>query len=244
MTPSRLRMLAVGASAFILVAVGAGGALAASNPTTLYACYDVYGNVRMSDVNTCRLPTGGRLVPINVAGIPGPTGPTGPTGPQGATGPRGATGPQGPAGDPGPTGPTGPTGPAGADAVGGANAQTVLPFHQGAPVSGPWGDVIVQCYGASGLGVMVVSSPVAIPPLVVEWAASRNAVPAVTGARAMSPNDIYFPPVALGAGDQMTLVLAIADGSQDHGARVTVGVISLDDVDGCVVVTSPPSVSY
>ena len=102
----RVRALAVGISAFTLVAVAAGGTFAASNPATLYACYDVYGNVRMGDTAQCKLPGGGRLVSW---GSVGPTGPTGAQGPTGATGPAGPTGAQGPTG---PTGPPGPTGPA------------------------------------------------------------------------------------------------------------------------------------
>ncbi len=80
----RFRALAVGVAAFALIAVAAGGAFAASNPATLYACYDAYGNVRMSDVAQCRLPGGGRLVYWGTVAVPGPTGPTGATG---ATGP-------------------------------------------------------------------------------------------------------------------------------------------------------------
>ena len=94
----RIRALAVGASAFALVAVAAGGAFAASNPATLYACYDVYGNVRMGDTAQCKLPGGGRLVSWGTVLVPGPTGPTGATGATGATGP---TGPIGPTGAPG-----------------------------------------------------------------------------------------------------------------------------------------------
>ena len=41
----RVRALVVGVAAVALVAVGVGGTVAASNPTTLYACFDVYGNV-------------------------------------------------------------------------------------------------------------------------------------------------------------------------------------------------------
>jgi hypothetical protein len=89
----RIRPLAVGVGAFALVAVGAGGTFAASNPATLYACYDVYGNVRMSDTAQCKLPGGGRLVSWSTVGVPGPTGATGVTGPTGATG---STGPSGP----------------------------------------------------------------------------------------------------------------------------------------------------
>jgi hypothetical protein len=98
----RIRALAVGVGTFALVAVAAGGTFAASNPATLYACYDVYGNVRMSDVAQCRLPGGGRLVSW------GSVGPTGATGPAGPTGPTGATGPTGPTGATGPTGPAAP----------------------------------------------------------------------------------------------------------------------------------------
>jgi hypothetical protein len=88
----RIRALAVGASAIALVAIGVGGTVAASNPATLYACYDVNGNVRMSDSAICKLPGGGRLASWGTTGVPGPTGLTG------ATGPTGATGAQGPAG--------------------------------------------------------------------------------------------------------------------------------------------------
>jgi hypothetical protein len=110
----RVRALAVGIAAFSLVAVGAGGTLAAStNPPMLYACFNAYGQVAMSDVNTCRLAGGGRLAPINAAGVPGPQGPQGYPGPLGPTGPQGQTGVQGPAGPQGQTGQTGPTGPTG-----------------------------------------------------------------------------------------------------------------------------------
>jgi hypothetical protein len=91
----RLRAIAVGVAAFALVAVAAGGTFAASNPATLYACYDVYGNVRMSEIAQCKLPTGGRLVHWSTVGVPGPTGPAGATG---ATGPTGPTGPAGASG--------------------------------------------------------------------------------------------------------------------------------------------------
>ncbi len=107
----RIRGAVVGLAAAGLIVVAAGGTLAASTPTMLYACFDNYGNVRITDANQCRLPGGGRLVPINAAGVPGPMGPTGPTG---ATGLTGATGPIGPTG---PTGLTGPTGPAGTAAT-------------------------------------------------------------------------------------------------------------------------------
>ena len=91
----RLRAAVVGISVFALAAVAAGGAFAASNPATLYACYDAYGNVRMGDTAQCKLPGGGRLVSWGTQPMPGPTGPAGATGPTGATG---ATGPQGVAG--------------------------------------------------------------------------------------------------------------------------------------------------
>jgi hypothetical protein len=75
----RMRALLVGAGAVALVTIGAGGTLAASTPT-VYACFNVYGQVSMSSSAQCRLPGGGQLVQINAAGVPGPTGPTGPTG--------------------------------------------------------------------------------------------------------------------------------------------------------------------
>ena len=112
----RIRALAVGVSAIALVAIGVGGTVAASNPTTLYACYDAYGNVRMSDTAQCKLPGGGRLASWGTAAVSGPTGQTGiqgPTGATGAGGPTGATGVTGATGLTGATGPTGPTGPTG-----------------------------------------------------------------------------------------------------------------------------------
>jgi hypothetical protein len=116
----RIRSLAIGVGASALVAVAAGGTFAASNPATLYACYDVYGNVRMGDTAQCKLPGGGRLVSW---GSVGPTGPTGPTGPMGATGP------QGPIGAAGPSGPTGPAGVSG--------YQVVNEFNTDGPASFP-----------------------------------------------------------------------------------------------------------
>jgi hypothetical protein len=88
--PFGLRRMGVAFAALALVAVGAGSTLAASNPATLYACYDVYGNVKMSDTAQCKLAGGGRLVSWSTVGVPGPTGPVGPTGPTGPTGPAGA----------------------------------------------------------------------------------------------------------------------------------------------------------
>jgi hypothetical protein len=86
----RIRALAVGGAAIALVAIGVGGTVAASNPATLYACYDTNGNVRMSDSAICRLPGGGRLASWGTAAVPGPTGATGPAGPSGPIGPTGA----------------------------------------------------------------------------------------------------------------------------------------------------------
>jgi hypothetical protein len=87
-----LRTLAVGAAAFALVVVAAGGVFAASNPPTVYACFNAYGQVAMSDTNQCKLTGGGRLVYWSTAGVPGPTGPTGPAGPTGAQGAPGVSG--------------------------------------------------------------------------------------------------------------------------------------------------------
>ncbi len=97
----RLRVAAVGISAFALVAVASGGTLAASNPPVLYACFNAYGQVAMGTTNQCKLAGGGQLVSFNTVGPTGPQGPVGPTGPsgpqgiQGPTGPQGATGPSG-----------------------------------------------------------------------------------------------------------------------------------------------------
>ena len=68
--PLGLRRVTVVIAAVAILGLGAGGALAASNPPTLYACFDVYGNVRITDINTCKLSTGGRLVAINTAERP------------------------------------------------------------------------------------------------------------------------------------------------------------------------------
>jgi hypothetical protein len=88
----RIRAVMVAVAAIALLAVAVGGTVASSNPATVYACYDVYGNVRMGDAAVCKLPGGGRLVSWATTGVPGPTGTTGP---QGATGPAGPTGPAG-----------------------------------------------------------------------------------------------------------------------------------------------------
>jgi hypothetical protein len=85
---TRLRAAAVAVSSIALLAFAAGGTFAASNPPTLYAYFDVYGNVRLSDKNMCQLPAGGRLVSFSTVGIQGPIGATGPTG---ATGPDAIT---------------------------------------------------------------------------------------------------------------------------------------------------------
>jgi hypothetical protein len=88
----RLRALLVGVGVVALVTIGAGGTLAASTPT-IYACYNVYGQVAMSSTNQCKLAGGGQLVQINAQGIQGPTGPQGPTGARGPIGPTGPTAP-------------------------------------------------------------------------------------------------------------------------------------------------------
>ena len=88
----RLRAVVVGASAIALVAIGVGGTVAASNPATLYACYDVNGNVRITDANTCKLPGGGRLASWGTTGTPGPVGATGVAGVTGTTGAQGDPG--------------------------------------------------------------------------------------------------------------------------------------------------------
>jgi hypothetical protein len=100
----RLRAAVVGASVFALAAVAAGGAIASSNPPTLYACYNTAGQVAMSDLNQCKLSGGGRLVSWGTAQIPGPTGPIGPVGATGLTGPTGATGTAGATGPAGASG--------------------------------------------------------------------------------------------------------------------------------------------
>jgi hypothetical protein len=89
-TPMLLRRAVVAGAAVALLAVGAGGTLAASSPT-VYACFNVNGQVAMSTVPQCKLAGGGQLVAITSG--QGPTGPVGPSGPQGATGQAGPTGP-------------------------------------------------------------------------------------------------------------------------------------------------------
>jgi hypothetical protein len=88
----RIRAAAVGIAAMALLAVGVGGTFAASNPATLYACYNTTGQVALSDIAQCKLVGGGRLVSWSTAGVPGPTGATGATGAIGPIGPTGATG--------------------------------------------------------------------------------------------------------------------------------------------------------
>ena len=149
-----IRRIGVAAAAFALVTVAAGSALAASTPVTLYACFNSYGQVAITDVNTCRLAGGGRLVPINVSGAAGATGPAGATGATGATGapgPAGATGLAGPTGADGATGPTGPTGPSAGYAF------------QGAPM------VTVTTGSASQV---IPEQPVAAGSYIVTWTAS------------------------------------------------------------------------
>jgi hypothetical protein len=111
MSHSRIRAFAVGLSALALVTVAAGATFASSNPATLYACFDNFGSVRVSDKAMCMLPGGGRLVGFNTAGVQGPIGATGPTGATGGPGVAGPTGTSGPAGATGPTGTTGAKGP-------------------------------------------------------------------------------------------------------------------------------------
>jgi hypothetical protein len=65
----RVRALVVGASALALVTIGVGGTVAASNPPTLYACFNVNGAVSMSTSALCQLAGGGQLVTINAAGV-------------------------------------------------------------------------------------------------------------------------------------------------------------------------------
>jgi len=100
----RLRALIVGVSALALVAIGVGGTVAASNPPTLYACFNTSGAVAMSTSAQCKLAGGGQLATINAAGVAGSQGVAGPTGATGVAGPAGATGVAGL------TGPTGATG--------------------------------------------------------------------------------------------------------------------------------------
>jgi hypothetical protein len=121
----RIRATAIAISVLALVGVGAGSTFAGSNPATLYACFDNYGNVRLSDKAMCQLAGGGRLVSFNTAGVPGPTGLTGATGP---------------------SGPTGPTGPSGANGVGvGGVAVTIAAGADGPLVSGSDFRVYVHC---------------------------------------------------------------------------------------------------
>jgi hypothetical protein len=136
----RLRAGIVGVATLALIAVAAGATFAASNPPTLYACFDVYGNVRMTDVNTCKLPGGGRLVSWSTVSVPGPQGP------------------QGPQGMPGPVGARGPTGPAGADGSGiSGDSGTVAVGEEASLASDVDFAVVLRCT-ADNAGRLVITN--------------------------------------------------------------------------------------
>ncbi len=73
-----------------------------STPTTLYACYNAYGQVAVTDVNKCKLAGGGRLVAFNVTGADrGRRAPPARPAPPDRPGRPGRAGPAGPTGCPG-----------------------------------------------------------------------------------------------------------------------------------------------
>jgi len=116
---ARSRLYAVSTAMVILGSVLTGGAVWASDHTSIHACVNPAGIPRIVD--------GRRDCRHNETAISwGTTGPaqrqgtTGPAGPQGTTGPEGPQGPTGPEGPQGPQGPEGPEGPAGADGADGA----------------------------------------------------------------------------------------------------------------------------
>ena len=77
--------------------------------------------------------------PTGATGSTGPQGPTGTTGPKGATGPTGTTGPEGPTGPTGTTGPQGPAGPTGTTGAQGVAGPTGTTGAQGP--AGPTGTI-------------------------------------------------------------------------------------------------------
>ena len=102
-TSPGLRRIGVVLGAAAIVGLGAGSTLAASTPPTLYACFDAYGNVKLSGENMVS-PWRGRApgVAQHDGARPRPrrgdrfvSGPAGVTGPA-VHGPAGATGPTGP----------------------------------------------------------------------------------------------------------------------------------------------------
>jgi hypothetical protein len=132
------RLLGGALVGFVVLALAAGGAQAATN--TIVACYSTlqqegarspavppavtgrvhratatqrgvgtFGNLRILRPGE-HCPPGTRTISWNIKGPQGHTGATGPAGPKGATVPAGVTGATGPPGEAGPAGPTGPSG--------------------------------------------------------------------------------------------------------------------------------------
>jgi Collagen triple helix repeat (20 copies) len=137
----------IGVLASFSPSAAAATARAASNDTTLHACYNKHsGALRISKNGSCH--HGEQAIswsssgPAGAAGAAGPQGPQGAqgppgmsgsagaqgtpgtTGPTGAPGVAGTTGATGPAGSAGPMGPTGATGPAGATGAAGVTGAT------------------------------------------------------------------------------------------------------------------------
>ena len=125
----------------LIVAVGTGGAYAASkigsNGIANNAIRAKHVKNRQisarhlarNAVTTSKIRDGAvtaRKLAGGLAGLQGPVGPQGPAGPQGAAGSAGPAGSEGPAGSPGPTGLQGPTGPQGPT---GATGSANVTFH-------------------------------------------------------------------------------------------------------------------
>ena len=105
--------------------------------------------------------------PQGIQGPQGKTGPKGETGPQGERGPQGEQGIQGPQGERGDTGPEGPQGPAGADGAPGAQGP-----------AGENGGYYSPAVDTSGN---------------LTWAASKEGMPAVSGANIRGPQGEQGP---------------------------------------------------
>lgn len=88
----------------VILASGIVMAAAASKTTTVKACVDKRGALRLRGAKRCRPGTRKiTLVLTGAKGSPGASGAAGGTGPAGPTGPAGRTGPTGPAGTPDPS---------------------------------------------------------------------------------------------------------------------------------------------
>jgi hypothetical protein len=116
MNARRIIHLAVTAGVAIIIATGAGVALASIPDAggAIHGCYlRASGVVRVIDSSTTQCRNNEVMLDWSQTGPQGPQGQQGPSGPQGPAGSQGAQGPPGPQGVQGPQGDTGPQGPAG-----------------------------------------------------------------------------------------------------------------------------------